>query len=130
MEGEADAAGTRASRKKVRKVKADLTLAGLAERYLAHMEETGKSSGTLFSYKLELVTAMNELGGKTRLADLTREKVGLFFASYKVNKTRTGRPKSPLSIAKTQRVLRLALVWAVSAKLIETAPLPEEVATR
>jgi hypothetical protein len=116
-------------KKKGKKAKGDLTLADLAERYLAHMEESGKSSGTVFSYRLELVTAMNALGADTKVAAITPAQVLVFFGSEKVTKTRSGREKSPLSIAKTQRVLRLALVWAVGAKLIESAPLPEATAT-
>ena len=114
---------------KKKKTKSDITLADLAERYLASIERGGKSNGTIFSYKLELATAMNALGAETKVADLSPEKVLLFFGSDRVNKKRNGKPKSPLSIAKTQRVLRLALVWAAEKKMIEKAPLPEDAAT-
>jgi hypothetical protein len=116
-------------KKKGRKTKADLTLADLAERYVAHMEEAGKSAGTSASYGLELKTALAELGADTKLADLAPEQVLAYFASKRVTKKKNGKHKSPLSIAKTQRVLRLALVWAVEKKLIEKAPLPEMLAT-
>jgi len=116
-------------KKKGRKTKADLTLADLAERYVAHLEESGKSAGTSASYGLELKTALDELGADTKLADLTPEQVLAYFASKRVTKKKNGKHKSPLSIAKTQRVLRLALVWAVEKKLIEKAPLPEALAT-
>jgi len=109
--------------------KDDATLAYLADRYLANMERAGKSNGTCFSYKLELATAMSELGADTLLSDLTPEKVALYFGCARVNKKKNGKVKSPLSIAKTQRVLRLALVWAEKAKLIAKAPLPEDLAT-
>jgi hypothetical protein len=112
-----------------RKTKADLTLADLAERYVAHLEEAGKSAGTSASYGLELKTALGELGAETKLGDLTPAHVLAFFGSARVMKKKNGKHKSPLSIAKTQRVLRLALVWAVEKKLIEKAPLPEELAT-
>jgi len=114
---------------KKKKAKTDATLSDLAEKYLRHMENAGKSNGTIFSYKLELATALDALGAETRLADLTSEKVMLFFGSDRVQKKRNGKKKSPLSIAKTQRVLRLALVWAAKSKLIERAPLPEDLAT-
>ena len=116
-----------ASKKKSKKDYA--TLAYLADRYLANMERAGRSNGTCLSYKLELQTAMDELGADTLLSDLTPEKVALYFGSKRVNKKKNGKPKSPLSIAKTQRVLRLALVWAAGAKLIVKAPLPENLAT-
>jgi hypothetical protein len=117
------------AKQKGKRAKGDLTLSDLTGKYLAHMETDGKSSGTVFSYRLELQTALANLGADTRLADLRPEQVLGFFGSEKVNKTRTGKPKSPLSIAKTQRVLRQALVWAAEKRLIEKAPLPENLAT-
>ena len=117
------------TKKKGRRTKADLTLADLAERYVGHMEESGKSAGTSASYGLELKTALLELGAETKLADLTPESVLAYFGSARVMKKRNGKHKSPLSIAKTQRVLRLALVWAEQTKLIAKAPLPEALAT-
>jgi hypothetical protein len=115
--------------KKGKRAKGEITLADLAEKYLAHMERAGKANGTIFSYKLELATALDALGAETKLADLTPHAVLAYFGSARVNKKKTGKAKSPLSIAKTQRVLRLALVWAEGAKLIEKAPLPEDAAT-
>src|SRR6185436_17735771 len=116
-------------KKKGKKTKADLTLAGLAERYVAHLEEDGKSAGTAASYGLEMKTALAELGAVTKLADLKPEHVVGYFASKRVLRKKNGKHKSPLSIAKTQRVLRLALVWAEEKRLIEKAPLPEDLAT-
>lgn len=116
-------------KKKVKKAKADLPLATFCEHFLTHFAEAGKSAGTCFSYRLELKSALDALGAETKLGDLTPQQVLLFFGSDRVNKTRTGRPKSPLSISKTQRVLRLALVWAQEKGWIEKAPLPEQAAT-
>ena len=101
------------------------TLADLAAAYLAHMESEGKSDGTIASYKMELKAAMAELGEETPLADLTPEKVEGFFKSKRVTKLRSGKNKSQLSIDKTRRVLRLALVWAENSGVIAKAPLPE-----
>jgi hypothetical protein len=118
-----------APKKKGKSAKADLALATFCEHYLTHLAESGKSLGTCFSYRLELKTALDALGAETKLGDLAPAQVLVFFGSDKVNKTRTGRPKSPLSISKTQRVLRLALVWAQEKGWIEKAPLPEQAAT-
>lgn len=107
----------------------DATLEQLAEGYLAHLEQTGKSQGTVFSYRLELVVALGELGRETRLLDLTPEKVLAFFVSDRVTKTRTGVLKARVSVLKTQRVLRQALVWAAETGLLEAAPLPEGAAS-
>jgi hypothetical protein len=118
--------------KKAKKPKAatsDITLEDLAGRYLAHLEDVGKSNGTLFSYKLELVTALDEIGRETKLADLTPTRVLEYFNSDRVMRTRTGAAKAAPTFKKTRRVLRLALVWAQDAGLVEKAPLPEDAAT-
>jgi len=46
-----------------------------------------------------------------------------------VTKTRSGRPKSPLGIDKTRRVVRQALARAEAAGMVGKAPVPEMVAT-
>ena len=102
------------------------TLQDACEAYLKHMDKTGKSSGTISSYTMELRLAQEELGEDTPLADLTPEKVASYFACRRVTKLKSGRAKSQLSIDKTCRVLRLALVHAADKGLIERAPLPEK----
>lgn len=113
-----------------RKAKAsDATLADLAEGYLKHLEEIGRSNGTVFSYRLELAVALDELGADTKAIDLTPERVVAFLASDRVNLTRSGTPKARVSVAKTTRVLRQSLQWAAEAGLIAKAPIPEDAAS-
>jgi hypothetical protein len=115
--------------KKLKKAKpTDITLEDLCARYIAHLDEVGKSQGTLFSYRLELTTALDELGKDTALSTLTPARVLEYFTSDRVMKTRTGVAKARPTFLKTQRVLRLALVWAADSGLIEKAPLPEDAA--
>jgi hypothetical protein len=109
--------------------KPSITLEDLCAKYIQHLDEAGKSQGTLFSYRLELTTALDELGKDTKLADLTPARVLEFFTSDRVMKTRTGVQKARPTFLKTQRVLRLALVWAADSGLIEKGPLPEDAAT-
>ncbi len=53
--------------KKSKKPKAtDITLEDLAARYIAHLDEAGKSQGTQFSYHLELTTALDDWARKRR----------------------------------------------------------------
>ncbi len=101
------------------------TLADLAREYIAHLDRTGKSAGTLFSYKMELESAIAEIGATAALVELTPERVVAFNESERVLKTKTGRPKSKLTIDKTRRVLRLALVWAAEKDWISEAPIPQ-----
>jgi hypothetical protein len=124
-----DAPAPKKRGKKPKPTTSDVTLENLAARYLAHMEEVGKSNGTLFSYKLELMTALDVLGKETPLSTLTPARVLEFNTCDRVMRTKTGVAKARPTFLKTQRVLRLALVWAAHSGLIEKAPLPEDAAT-
>jgi hypothetical protein len=115
--------------KKPKAATADITLEDLAGKYLQHLEDAGKSAGTTFSYRLELILALDELGKDTKLAELTPTRVLEYFNSDRVMHTRTGVQKAAPTYKKTRRVLRLALVWAQDAGLVEKAPLPEDAAS-
>jgi hypothetical protein len=103
------------------------TIAAMAEGYLKHLEDAGNSSGTIFSYRLELQTAISELGAETPIALLTTDSVQKYFESDRVMKKRSGKAKARPTFLKTQRVLRLALGWAQEAGMVEKAPIPETV---
>ena len=115
----------KARKKKEAAISGVATLADISAAYLAHMENEGKSNGTIASYGMELRVAQDELGKGTPIGDLTPERVGEYFACKRVTKLRSGKAKSQLSIDKTRRVLRLALVWAAERGIIEKAPIPE-----
>jgi len=120
-----EAKSPKKGRRAVGHVPPPMTLMDLAYAFFAHMEEAGNSEGTIASYKMEYKTAMAELGERTPLADLTPEKVEAYFNSKKVTKLRSGKNKSQLSIDKTRRVLRLALLWAAEREFVAKAPIPE-----
>ena len=102
----------------------DLTLAELCERYIKHLEQVGKSNGTVFSYTAELKLACLELGSETKIAAITPEQMQAFYDCPRVTALRSGRPKAPASVAKSRRVIRLALGYAQQKKWIEKIPLP------
>ena len=85
----------------------------------------GSSAGTASSYLMEMKTAAKYLGAETLIGSLTPDDVQRFYNSKEVMTLKSGKPKAAPSYLKTQRVLRLALVWAVEQSWIETAPLPE-----
>jgi hypothetical protein len=112
--------------KKAKKTtKPDITLEDLAVRYMQHLEDSGKSAGTCFSYRLELTVALEQLGKDTPLSTLTSAKVLDYFVSDRVTRTRAGVQKAKPTIDKCRRVLRMALQWAEDSGLIAQAPLPE-----
>lgn len=96
------------------------TLSEIFAGYLKSLDERGSSSGTIASYRMELDLAGKALGVETAVATLTDTQVGAYFESDPVTRKRNGKPKSPLSIDKTRRVLRQALVWAGHADLVPT----------
>lgn len=98
---------------------APTTLKDLAQRYLERLEQQGKSGGTLSSYKLELDVAMEHFGRQLPLADLHAASVQEYYECPRVTTTRSGRSKSPLSIAKTRRVMHQALVLGVAQGWVE-----------
>ena len=106
--------------------KGDATLGEVTAGYLRHLESEGKSPGTQFSYSMDLKAATAVLGEDTPVSTLTPAKVQAFFESDGVTKKRNGKKKSSITIAKTCRVLRLALVWAAEKGMIEKAPIPVE----
>lgn len=122
----AEPAPKKGRKKKDPTPRVEVTLAQACEGYVRAIEDAGKSQGTVFSYRLELVVAQKELGADTLLCDLTTDRVAEYFASDRVNKTRTGVLKARVSVLKAQRVLRQALQWAASAGLVERAPVPVE----
>jgi hypothetical protein len=115
----------RGGKKKAATLSDTATLAEIAAGYLAHMEAEGKSDGTISSYRMELKTAMDELGETTPIAEITTERVQEYFDCARVTKLRSGRAKAKPSIDKTRRVLRLALVWAAERGIVASAPIPE-----
>jgi hypothetical protein len=111
--------------KKTKRAKSNATLQDVFAGYIKDLEERGSSAGTVNSYKMELQLAGDDLGLDTPIAEITPERVLLFMTSDRVMRKRNQKPKSPLSIAKTQRVLRQALTYAETAKLVAVAPVPE-----
>jgi hypothetical protein len=104
-----------------------ITLAQLSERYIAHLEQDGKSLGTQFSYRMEMRTAEAELGADTIVGTLTAADIEKFNTSDRVMRLKSGKPKAEPSFLKTQRVLRLALAFAEQTGLIEKSPIPAKV---
>ena len=100
------------------------TLADLAAAFGAHLDAF-KSPGTAASYRAEMRLALAVLGEGTVLADITTAMVEEFNGHERVVTTRDGLPKARTGIAKTRRVLRLALEWAAERGIIPSAPLPD-----
>jgi hypothetical protein len=79
---------------------------------------------TRASYASDLQVAIKELGASTPLAKLTPRRIGAYFESDAVTKTRAGKQKAMPTILKCRRVLRLALSWAHKQGWIQDLPIP------
>lgn len=99
-------------------------LADIAERFLKHLEKTGKSRGTVFSYSLDLGVAERHFGATRDATTITTAEVAEYFESAAVTKNRSGGSKNAITIAKLRRTLRMAMVWAAEEKLLAVAPVP------
>ena len=100
------------------------TLSALADAYIKSIQMGGRSGGTASSYAADLKVALKHFGAETDIRDLNPTRVAEFFDAAVVTKRRNGAPKNPISVAKTRRILRLALCWAVESGWIDVAPLP------
>lgn len=109
---------------KPKRPKPTKTLADVFAGYLQSIEDRGGSDGTIASYRMELELAGKALGTDTPVSLLSDSQVATFFESDPVTKKKNGKPKSPLSIDKTRRVLRQALVWGGHADLVPTEVAP------
>ncbi|MCA9319153.1 MAG: hypothetical protein KDB53_00390 [Planctomycetes bacterium] len=99
-------------------------LAGLCDAYITALPGLGKSPGTARSYAADLKVAIRHFGADVDAATITVEMVAAYFASDSVTKTRAGDDKNPITVAKLQRVFRLALLWAEEQRIITVAPIP------
>ena len=106
------------------KVNSGPTLSDAASAYLVALDNDGAGTGTLSSYRMELQLAMREIGEDTLLAELTPERVREYFDCDAVMLTKQGKPKAKPTFDKSRRVLRLCLMHAQDAGLIEVAPIP------
>jgi hypothetical protein len=66
--------------------------------------------------------------GDARVGPRSRA-VATLFASRRVTTTRSGVLKARVSVEKTKRVLRQALLWAAARGIVEKAPVPVAVAS-
>lgn len=87
------------------------TVGDLRKAWIDHLRDAGKTLLTAASYDLDMKLAEDFFGADRAIDALTAEDIDAFNASEAVNVLRSGRDKSPHTIAKTQRALRMALAW-------------------
>ncbi len=98
------------------------TLAALGAAYVERLRADGASLSTQASYAADFALAAEILGADRDPAAITPEEIADFERHARVLTTKTGRPKSRLTVEKTRRVLRLAFAFGRDAGRLAAVP--------
>ena len=109
----------------------DCTLHEAAQGYLEHLRETGKKERTIYTYAKDIEQIEAFFGADKPLSAIRTPQVGKFLKSDALLKLPSGpagiqKPRAKPTVDKTVRVLRMFLVWAKEAGLIQALPLPKD----
>ena len=88
------------------------TLKACADEYVAHLEAAGKAKNTIGSYACDLNLVVEHFGADRAMTKFLPVHVKPIFESDRVTTTRGGKPKVPVSVAKTKRAIRMFFDWA------------------
>ena len=107
------------------------TLRKAAETYLDHLRQAGKKERTIYTYAKDIEQIEAFFGADKPLSAIRTPQVGKFLKSDALLKLPSGlggiqQPRAKPTVDKTVRVLRMFLVWAKEAGLIQALPLPKD----
>jgi len=103
-----------------------LALAPAIAAYLQALAAQGKHPRTLYTYGKDCEQILAYFGPEKRLSNILPAHIARFFKSDELLKvSKTGKDRAPATILKTQRVLRMLLIWAVEQGWISTLPWPK-----
>ncbi len=102
-----------------------MKLKALTEQYLEALKTDGKSERTLYTYGKDLEQILTFFGGEREVDSINKPEVGKFLKSDELLRLPNGKDRAPQTVKKTQRVLRMLLVYAVNHGLLNEAPLPK-----
>lgn len=102
-----------------------VTIKEAASKFVASMQETGKSPATLYRYGMDTEIVVGFFNGANELSKINAGRVALFIKSDPVNKLKDGKPKAKPTIDRTIRVLRQFFEYCVAQGWIEKAPMPK-----
>lgn len=89
-----------------------MTLKTCADEYVAHLKAAGKAENTIDSYACDLNLVVEHFGADRAMVKFLPVHVKPIFESDRVTKTRGGKAKAPVSVAKTKRAIRMFFDWA------------------
>lgn len=89
-----------------------MTLKTCADEYVAHLKAAGKAENTIGSYASDLNLVVEHFGADRSMGKFLPVHVKPIFESDRVTKTRGGKAKAPVSVAKTKRAIRMFFDWA------------------
>ncbi|MBI5526559.1 MAG: hypothetical protein HY897_09500 [Deltaproteobacteria bacterium] len=104
-----------------------IAMKNAVEKYLAHLEDLGKSESTRYTVTLDLRMLTAHLGEDKELAKILPVHVAGFFKSDPVNKIGDpARDRRPATVLQIKRITRQFLVWAEEQGYMASVPLPKE----
>jgi len=102
------------------------TLHEAAEAYLEHLKAQGIKDRSIYTYGKDFEQIEAFFGTEKDLASIQIPQVGKFFKSDVLLKMPNGKDRAERTVAKTKRVFRMFLVWAVETGRISSLPLPKD----
>lgn len=103
-----------------------ITLCKATQDYLDYLQELGKHPRTLYTYAKDLEQIVAFFGPEKPLTSVLNIHIGKFLKSDELRCLPNGKERSPATINKTIRVLRMFFVWARDTELIQHLPLPKD----
>jgi site-specific recombinase XerD len=94
--------------------------------YLDYLQELGKHPRTLYTYSKDLEQIVAFFGPEKPLTSILNIHIGKFLKSDQLRRLPNGQERSPATINKAIRVLRMFFVWAHDTELIQRLPLPKD----
>ena len=102
------------------------TLHEAAQAFLEHLRQAGKKERTIYTYGQDFRQIEAFFGADKPLSAIRTPQVGKFLKSDALLKLSSGKQRAKPTVDKTVRVLRMFLVWAKEAGLIQSLPLPKD----
>lgn len=96
-----------------------------AQAYIKHLEATGKSPRTLYTYGQDLKQILAFWGADKPLTQVSLPLVGKFLKSPELLLLPDGETRSPRTIQKTLRVFRLFLAFCIEQNWLTPLALPK-----
>lgn len=102
-----------------------MTFQEATQAYIQHLQNTGKSPRTLYTYGQDLKQILAFWGAEKPLTQVSLPLIGKFLKSPELLLLPDGETRSPRTIQKTLRVFRLFLAFCIEQGWLSPLSLPK-----